>query len=45
MGTMLGGTLKLQLSGLPVCKEREEGTEREKVRGQKSEANGPEGEK
>jgi len=30
MGTMLDGTLKLQLSDPPVCKEREEGTEKER---------------
>ena len=45
MGTMLDGTLKLQLSDPPVCKERGRNREREKVRGQKSEANRPEGEK
>lgn len=36
MGTMLGGTLKLQLSCLPVCKERQEGTEKERKEGTRS---------
>ena len=33
---MLGGMLKLQLSCLPVCKERQEGTEKERKEGARS---------